>query len=234
MISSPISLPVDLPTGEVGYCQFSKKARHPFKSAELSTVEQITIAVDFGNFESPNKIDEFFRDARDKQPIEFDTAIYARRAVENDPELIITLTLKIAAIWLGSKLALGAAKATGEIVADELKNIHLLLRSAIVKYALDASPQIDPPPTFFRFPELQISNLSQGRPTFTTSSWPSRMVRTSNVVMSRCLFSSVLRPTWSLTNSCFLTMGNGSSTIWLPATAMQSDLGRTIHAVLYC
>ena len=58
LFSEPI--PINLPTDEVGYCQFSEKTRHPFRNAELNTGEQITIGVDFGNFESPDKIDEFF------------------------------------------------------------------------------------------------------------------------------------------------------------------------------
>ena len=140
----PDPTPVGLPTGETGYRQFSQKARYPFESAEFGEGERITVSVDSANFELPDDVNQFFRDVRDKQLIEFDTAMYARRAVENDPELIITITLKLAAIWLGSKFASSAAKSTGEIFADELKNFYSLLRSAIVKYASYARPRNRP------------------------------------------------------------------------------------------
>ena len=140
----PEPTPVGLPTGETGYRQFSQKARYPFKSAEFEEGEQITVGVDSVNFESPDDVNQFFGDVRSGQFTEFQPSSRVRRALENDPELIITLSLKLATIWLGSKFASSAAKATGEIFADELKNFYSLLRSAIVKYASYARPRNRP------------------------------------------------------------------------------------------
>lgn len=136
--SEPI--PVDLPTGETGYRQFSEKARHPFKNAEFNEDEQITIAADFANFELSEESDKFFSEIRRNQLTEFKPSRFERRAVENAPELIITLSLSAAGIWLASQVV----KATGESVADEVKNIYSLLRTAIVKYASYAHPKNRP------------------------------------------------------------------------------------------
>ena len=135
---------VGLPTGETGYRQFSEKARHPFKNAEFNEGEEITIGVDPGNLESPDDINEFFHDVRSEQFIEFETSVHVRRALENDPELLITLSLKAAAIWLGSTFLTQAAKTAGDVFSGELRNIYSLLRSAILKYTSYAHPKNRP------------------------------------------------------------------------------------------
>ena len=136
--------PVNLPTGEVGYRQVSDRARHPFTNAEFNNGEQIIIGVDLGNFASLGDMNEFFHDVRSSAVEEFKTDTHIRRAVENDPELLITLSLAAAATWLTSALLTPAAKTAGDILSDELRNIYSLVRTTIQKYASYAHPRNRP------------------------------------------------------------------------------------------
>ena len=140
----PEPLPVDLPNGESGYRQFSKKARHPFVTAEFEDGKGTVIGVDTDNFESREEVDRFFSDIRSEQRAEFAASRIGRRALTNDPELIIKLSLQAAGVWFGVRIASVVAKVAEDIMAEELKNVYRLIRTTIIKYASYARPKNRP------------------------------------------------------------------------------------------
>lgn len=140
----PDPVPVTLPDGTEALEQHSEKVRYAFTTATMDTPDTIAVAVDYMNFESHEALQQFYTELRNQLDEPFHEKHFGRKALISDPELLITLSLKAAAIWLAVRVGTGVAAAVSDIAKEETKKLYYTVRSTILRYASFAKPKNRP------------------------------------------------------------------------------------------
>ncbi len=140
----PDPVVVVLPDGTEALEQHSEKERYAFTTAAVDIPDTIAVAVDYMNFQSHEALQQFFAELHDELHTPFLEEQFGRKALISDPELVITLGLKAAAIWLAVRAGSGLAAAVSDITKEETKKLYYTVRSMIFRYASFANPKNRP------------------------------------------------------------------------------------------
>ena len=140
----PDPVPATLPDGTEAFEQHSDNKRYAFAAATMASPETIAVGVDYMNFESHGQCEQFYAELRETLDDPVQEKHYGRKALISDPELVITLGVKAAVIWLAVRAGTGVAAAVSDIAKEETKNLYTVIRTAILKYASYARPKNRP------------------------------------------------------------------------------------------
>jgi hypothetical protein len=148
----PDPVAVTLPDGTEALEQHSEKERYAFTTATMDIPDTIAVAVDYMNFQSHEALQQFFAELHNELDEPFLEEQFGRKALISDPELLITLGLKAAALWLAVRASGGLAAAVTDITKEETKKLYYTVRSMIFRYASFANPKNRPITYVLRVP----------------------------------------------------------------------------------
>lgn len=131
---------IELPSGEIGYCQQSRTHTFSFTTAEFSHAESFCVAIDPSGLGGMQETNRFFDELKKDIQIAFETQPVERRTLLPDPEVIFTLGIKASALWFGVRLA----KAGADVIESELKAFLRVMIDAIKRTATNAIPKNRP------------------------------------------------------------------------------------------
>lgn len=140
----PAPIPVTLSDGTEAFEQHSDEERYAFATANIDSPETISVAVDDMNFESHDQLKQYYNELNETLDEPIQKKNFGRKALINDPEIVITLSAKAVAICLLIRVGNGVAEAVSEIAKEETKKLYTVIRTAITKFASYARPKNRP------------------------------------------------------------------------------------------
>ena len=134
---------------EEKYIKYSFTGKQfPFINKNIKNINGISLGVDYQNFESSEKVDEFFKEIKTDNELELNTGHTIRKSLLNDPILTIDAGVKLSLCYFSLKLLykLGEkiVEKIGENIAMDLNKFYNFIKNSSYKIAKYSLPKNRP------------------------------------------------------------------------------------------
>jgi hypothetical protein len=123
---------VRMPDGSVGILESFKLTPTPFIEAAPAHIDLNELCIDYNNFSNYQEAEEFIRDVREATQVNFKDGAFGRKALINDPEIVLAIT-KLTSYALFSKLAAKTPEKLKDKIAEELISFYELVKQSSFK-----------------------------------------------------------------------------------------------------
>jgi len=120
---------VRLPDGSVGILESFKLNGCPFVEAALEPIDSNELCIDYNNFSNPNEAENFIKDVREASQVDFKDGAFGRKALVNDPEIVLAIT-KLTSYALFTRFVAKAPEKLKDKIAEEIITFYELVKQS--------------------------------------------------------------------------------------------------------